>query len=352
MVVFDKDILIKHKLMEYDKQSLKDFASDLGLSKLSQLNKSQLVDLLSEKITDPEVMFYRMSILDDAMLGFFEKVLDGLCSFTEDEMEYATVLNEMEVAILRKYEIVIPKDIVATWKQVDTPKFREYQKKASWVWKCVSWAEEMYGITPIEIMLKVINVKSGMDITESEFDEMFFNFPADQLFSLNFSSHIVGMEYLSNKEKFDYVKRQQADKEYYIPTVAEVEELYEELALISSKAYKDMHAFLIREASMDPEEAKYMLCDLWMAISEGADWHSVMQSFADNIVFDSEDAIKKFASLYMALSNDTRMLINRGHKPSELHNFGKSGIDKKIKIFPNAPCPCGSGKKYKKCCGK
>ena len=23
-----------------------------------------------------------------------------------------------------------------------------------------------------------------------------------------------------------------------------------------------------------------------------------------------------------------------------------------VKIYPNDPCPCGSGKKYKKCCGK
>jgi len=22
------------------------------------------------------------------------------------------------------------------------------------------------------------------------------------------------------------------------------------------------------------------------------------------------------------------------------------------KVYPNDPCPCGSGKKYKKCCGK
>ena len=22
------------------------------------------------------------------------------------------------------------------------------------------------------------------------------------------------------------------------------------------------------------------------------------------------------------------------------------------KIYPNSPCPCGSGKKYKQCCGK
>ncbi len=31
----------------------------------------------------------------------------------------------------------------------------------------------------------------------------------------------------------------------------------------------------------------------------------------------------------------------------------KSGtIVKKDKIYPNDPCPCGSGKKYKKCCGR
>lgn len=29
-----------------------------------------------------------------------------------------------------------------------------------------------------------------------------------------------------------------------------------------------------------------------------------------------------------------------------------STIVKDAKIYPNDPCPCGSGKKYKKCCGK
>ena len=27
-------------------------------------------------------------------------------------------------------------------------------------------------------------------------------------------------------------------------------------------------------------------------------------------------------------------------------------IQKDVKVYPNDPCPCGSGKKYKKCCGK
>lgn len=38
----------------------------------------------------------------------------------------------------------------------------------------------------------------------------------------------------------------------------------------------------------------------------------------------------------------------------ELYKEQKSSmtIVKGAKIYPNDPCPCGSGKKYKKCCGK
>lgn len=41
-------------------------------------------------------------------------------------------------------------------------------------------------------------------------------------------------------------------------------------------------------------------------------------------------------------------------KRKELYKKQKASgtIRKEHKIFPNDPCPCGSGKKYKKCCGK
>lgn len=41
-------------------------------------------------------------------------------------------------------------------------------------------------------------------------------------------------------------------------------------------------------------------------------------------------------------------------KRKELYKEQKSSttIVKGDKIYPNDPCPCGSGKKYKKCCGK
>ena len=41
-------------------------------------------------------------------------------------------------------------------------------------------------------------------------------------------------------------------------------------------------------------------------------------------------------------------------RKKELYKEQKSSttIVKEAKIYPNDPCPCGSGKKYKKCCGK
>jgi uncharacterized protein YchJ len=45
------------------------------------------------------------------------------------------------------------------------------------------------------------------------------------------------------------------------------------------------------------------------------------------------------ADYYNDLQDDFRMPVQ---KP----------IVKEKKIYPNDPCPCGSGKKYKKCCGK
>lgn len=44
--------------------------------------------------------------------------------------------------------------------------------------------------------------------------------------------------------------------------------------------------------------------------------------------------------------------------PNDQEQFIASSVmnDNKLptekKIYPNDPCPCGSGKKYKKCCGK
>ena len=62
-------------------------------------------------------------------------------------------------------------------------------------------------------------------------------------------------------------------------------------------------------------------------VAAGADWLYELEEWND--IFDE----------------DKRKALYREQKES-------TTVHKDKKIYPNDPCPCGSGKKYKKCCGK
>lgn len=46
-------------------------------------------------------------------------------------------------------------------------------------------------------------------------------------------------------------------------------------------------------------------------------------------------------------------ILSEDHRKQVIKDYKKSKtVVKEVKIGRNDPCPCGSGKKYKKCCGK
>ena len=77
-----------------------------------------------------------------------------------------------------------------------------------------------------------------------------------------------------------------------------------------------------------------------------------------NLIFNGEKQAQKFFDLLMLASNNTRTWENKGHTPQEISNILASKrpkepvIHQPKKVGPNQPCPCGSGKKYKKCCAR
>lgn len=144
---------------------------------------------------------------------------------------------------------------------------------------------------------------------------------------------------------------------------------------------------------------------IWANSYEGNSPTDIMRRMSEaNIIFNNEKDINEFVGLLMNAHNSTRLKENRGHKPDELKNdifkggmptivpassnaaallkeaepqlhamgfhvdinggadtiqssFYPNGLNSQAvttekEIYPNDPCPCGSGKKYKKCCGK
>ncbi len=64
-----------------------------------------------------------------------------------------------------------------------------------------------------------------------------------------------------------------------------------------------------------------------------------------NMVAAEADWLYNLDEWEAIFDEDTRKALYKEQKSS-------ATIVKDAKVYPNDPCPCGSGKKYKKCCGK
>ncbi len=64
-----------------------------------------------------------------------------------------------------------------------------------------------------------------------------------------------------------------------------------------------------------------------------------------NMVAAEADWLYNLEEWDRIFDQDTRKALYKEQKSS-------TTVVKGAKVYPNDPCPCGSGKKYKKCCGK
>lgn len=75
-----------------------------------------------------------------------------------------------------------------------------------------------------------------------------------------------------------------------------------------------------------------------------------------NLIFDKELLYKNMvdakADWLYELQQWNTILGEERKKELYLEQKKSGTIVKEEKVYPNDPCPCGSGKKYKKCCGR
>ena len=97
----------------------------------------------------------------------------------------------------------------------------------------------------------------------------------------------------------------------------------------------------------DPEFRRFMQLDVKLRLLEK--WPDIRKEF--DVVREEYPDSYKFVKDYMELLNNTAD-INRLREIQ--WDSDENGAYRRTnkKIGRNDPCPCGSGKKYKNCCGK
>lgn len=171
-----------------------------------------------------------------------------------------------------------------------------------------------------------------------------------------------------NRMQFKQFLRQVSGQEYYIPDRKEIFLYAENLVDIENPCYKKMLTELTR-LMRDKTRADNLMFELeFMVTQKDFQTQDIMNLlFTRDIAFSSRKRWECFAENCGEWVHTVRKWSNRGFTDEELGKKKKElfmsvvsdwGIEKKQtpktqkKIGRNDPCPCGSGKKYKKCCGK
>jgi hypothetical protein len=416
-------MLLKEHLKEYTREQLLDQARVFELRKCSQLRKAELIDRIVEEFCTEEMMRARLTCLTKEQITLFRRA----CCAPQD-ISVNEVADGMQLCMywLGGFEeetdrFCVFEEVAETFEEIDDKSFEEEQNKKGWMMKCVHFFIEYYGIAPVEIIYELYKLKAKDTI--EEMIDLLWSMPVDMVESCIFSMDKLGMEnwpkedpLYSSKglfvhipiledEEFDYLLKRQMDKEFYIPSVQQIEEICRIEYEASSPAYKKLEIFFQKKMHMPYENAVTWCLQVWENSYDGESPAEMLNKLSESdIVFENDKQMKEFVGLLMEAHNNTRMIENRGHKPNELSRKrfaggmptivpGSSqaasmlreaapelkamgipidlegsadtiatiiypdGIDGKSikvekKIYPNDPCPCGSGKKYKKCCGR
>ena len=415
-------MFLREYLTKYTKEELLDQARSFEIKKCSGLRKADLIDRIVDTFCAEEMLRSRLACLTKEQMDLFRKACISPTAVSVNEVVDAMQLCRYWIGYFEDPtdRFCVFEDVAVAFSKIDDKAFQLKQCRKGWLVKCIHFFIQYYEIAPIEVIYEMYRqkVKDSID----EMIEILWEMPVDIVESCLFTMDKLGMEgwpkenplysekgifvhlQLFENEEFDYLLRQQMDKDFYIPSVQQIDEICRIGYEASSSAYKKLESFFIKKLKFSYEQAVTGCLQVWANSYEGESPSKIINKMTEaNIEFE-EKMINELLELLVAAHNNTRMKENRGYKPSEMAR--KMPIDKmptivpasskaatilkdavpqlqamgvpvdlngntdviqttmfpkgmneepirvEKKIYPNDPCPCGSGKKYKKCCGK
>ena len=187
------------------------------------------------------------------------------------------------------------------------------------------------GTIKIDKLLKIINEEHNIKITKNKLIKAIKQIEEIKIYE----DYIMGKE--NQKEDFEYLLSVKKLDEYYI--IEDIDEMYDEIDEVES---------LIKEVIKNYGLSNN-ICDEIIALLN-------VNGFNEDILYcilehhGIKMTLKKQHQLYQNIkihTNNYRVWYLNGFKIND-----NKHIKKQEKIGRNSKCPCGSGKKYKQCCGK
>lgn len=221
----------------------------------------------------------------------------------------------------------------------------------------------LYGIVTPEKVVEIYNQQNKDKITTQAL-EAYKALPNEYF---EYTEGYFAHEAVFVNDSVTRLEAEQGDKPYYIPNKTELLKFADDFYVEDTVEFRKLYAYIKEYLVSDAEMALGVVEDIQLCCAFDFSIQSALAEFERRrISFASFEQAQEVISLITDLANNTRIWENRGHTPKEIfEKYEKPHLrplpknpftlpvmvhNPSTKVGRNDPCPCGSGKKYKKCC--
>lgn len=262
----------------------------------------------------------------------------------------------------------VPAEVAAAYSEINTPEFQTLRSQVNWMRDCFVMVSYLYVSAPAKTVYQMFSQRKGFDIGYEKFIELYHEIPEKACICQLVDDQLILKSALINNIYKD-IERRQGGRKFYIPSVDEVLDYSKNGYPTKSASYQKLGRFLMDEMNVSDAVKDQALFFIYKECSMDGRTSAIMENLGQKGIQFNDEQLEKFTKLIMDANNNTRMLEFRGYTPNEIsgavwpfatgkphaampNSFVPTAMPMQPastrKIYPNDPCPCGSGKKYKK----
>ena len=204
----------------------------------------------------------------------------------------------------------------------------------------------LWGIAPAAMIAAVYNQQQGASVTSADVIAAATCPVKDE--------DLIHANIAEFPDRINALRKKQAIYSHYVPSANQIDIYLDDTFREKTHEFGAMRDFMIRAFNMRTPLALANTLRILQYLDDEFDINQLMGMLASSGArFENDQQFRNFAVLLNNLKSVSRFWSFCGHTPEEAANFepNKSPVHA-YKVGRNDPCPCGSGKKYKKCCGR
>ena len=359
-------------LAKLKKGDLKVITDNHGIKGCSTFNKAKLAERIVEALKDINTLIYILCGFDEKMTSIFMSFVENQIQSIDDvELQYIQQLCQLgylyPVVEKKKVAIIMPdvvKNVIDDLNPADVEELKTHNDS---VYLHMRAFVNLYGVGEINQFIDMYNEATEETITFTHVMDVLrckgTFLPHVQLFG----DLLISDSLLDEHDEsliFD-LREHVATKPYYVPTREEVK-IYGQGEVDWTPQLLAVKSFMLEQLESDEEKVDHLI----KVISEFFSYKyeskfAFMLLEQHNIVLQSFEVSQRFVQLLNDAYAHARLWENRGFTMAEIAPVESDWLEssqqkivvptvsplKSTKVGRNEPCPCGSNKKYKKCCG-